>query len=286
MRPINWILIAAIAILSTSCATSGVQSTGPQTYSLSATRCGLCAPVSSYVTEQATNYCKGQSKQLVVINIIGNNLQPMFPGSATINFRCATPIDATAAQLAWDECKRDYETADLDPIRTKIEVVRAVTDAPPPFSIASNEDFPSDSERAVIEKWATIRDDCLAKQRAARQTSPAATALQLTVAARDSAFSDEIAGKVSALIVALYQRKMTYGEFAQKRYEIGRDGADAEREYRQAMLMSDQQLAMQAQQLAQQNFQAKVAVWSAYIQAVNARPPQTVVHVEQNVAVH
>lgn len=280
------ILAAAMAVYLAGCATSAVQSTGPQTYSLSATRCGLCAPVSSYITEQATNYCNGQGKQLVVININGNGMQPMFPGSATINFRCAAPVDTTAVQLVWDECKRDYETTDLDPIRSKVEVVRSVADAPPPFSMASNEDFPSDSERSAIEKWATIRDNCLAKQRAARQTSQAATALQVTVAARDTAFSDEIAGKVSALIVALYQRKMTYGEFAQKRYEIARDGADAEREYRQAILMSDQQLAIQAQQLAQQNFQTKVAAWSAYIQAVNARPPQTVVHVEQNVTIH
>jgi len=97
--------------------------------------------------------------------------------------------------------------------------------------------------------------------------------------------SDEVTGKESALIVALYQGKMTYGEFAQKRYEFARDGIAAEREFRQATLIGDQQRAVQAQQLAQQNFQNRLAVWSAYIQAVNSRPPQTNIHVEQNVTV-
>jgi hypothetical protein len=43
---------------------------------------------------------------------------------------------------------------------------------------------------------------------------------------------------------------------------------------------------MQQQQLAQQNFQNKIAAWSTFIQAVNARQPQTVVRVQQSVTVH
>jgi len=284
---VNRILFGVLtAGLLAGCATSPVTSTGPQTFSMSATRCGLCAPVSSYVTEQAAHYCGTLGKQLIVRNISGNNMQPMFPGSATIDFSCVVATDASATRAAIDECNTDYESRDLDQIRAKVELVRTNSDAPPPFAMASNEQFPTDAERQAIEKWANIRDTCLARQRATSPASQAATALQATVAERDAAFRHEVTGKVSALIVALYQRKMTYGEFAQKRYEIGRDGADAEREYRQAVLMSDQQLAIQAQQLAQQNFQNKLAVWSAYLQAVNSRQPQTVVHVEQSVIVH
>jgi hypothetical protein len=149
-------------------------------------------------------------------------------------------------------------------------------DALRPFAMASNEGFPTDPERQAIEKWANLRDACIAPRRAIRHISEGATALQATVAQRDTAFYDEVTAKVSALIVAWYQRKMTYGEFAQKRYEFSRDGAAAEREYRQATLNADQQLAMQAQQLAQQNFQNKLTAWSTYLQAVNARQPQTV----------
>jgi hypothetical protein len=276
----------SVMLLVGGCATSDVVSTGPQSFSLSATRCGICAPVTSYVTEQAGNYCQSKNKQLVVRNITSNNMQPMFPGSATINFSCVSQSDPNMAKVVFDECKKDYERPDLNPIRGKVEIVRDNLDAPPPFAMASNEDFPTDVERQAIEKWANLRDACITRQRAARHVSEAATALQATVAERDTAYYDEVTAKVSALIVALYQRKMTYGEFAEKRYEFSRDGAAAEREYRQAMLNADQQLGMQAQQLAQQNFQNKLAVWSTYLQAVNARQPQTVVRVQQNVTVH
>jgi hypothetical protein len=48
--------------------------------------------------------------------------------------------------------------------------------------------------------------------------------------------------------------------------------------------MADQLRAVQAQQLAQQNFQNRLAAWSVYLQAVNSRPPN--IHVEQNLTVH
>jgi len=130
-----------------------------------------------------------------------------------------------------------------------------------------------------------MRDACLAHQRAVTsRVPPGATPMQATFIQEDWAFLDEVQGKVSALIVALYQGKVTYGEFAQKRYEFGRDGAAAEREFRQATLIADQQRAIEAQQLAQQRFQNTLAVWSTYLQAVNSRPPQ--IHVEQNVTIH
>jgi hypothetical protein len=106
----------------------------------------------------------------------------------------------------------------------------------------------------------------------------------LRVEQRIIAFRDDIGGKVSALIVALYQQKMTYGEFAQKRYEIGRDIAAAEREYRQAILMTDEQLAIQAQQVAQQNAQSTIVVWTTYVQTVNARQAHTIVHPSSSAA--
>jgi hypothetical protein len=193
---------------------------------------------------------------------------------------------AAPAQQVADECKQSYEIGDLDPIRTKVELRRRMADAPPPFAIASNDAYPTEIERRAIARWANLRDECLARQRALPRHAATATPLQVTVAERDWAFADEVAAKVSLLIVALYQEKMTYGEFAQKRYEFGRDGAAAEREYRQAVLGADQQLAIQQQQLAQQNFQNKLAAWSTYIQAVNARQPQSAIRVEQNVTIH
>lgn len=105
---------------------------------------------------------------------------------------------------------------------------------------------------------------------------PAATLLQVTEIQQDRSFGQAASAKVGDLIVALYQQKLTYGEFAKERYEITRDAADAERQYRQSMQFADQQQRMQAQQLAQQQFANRLAAWSTYMQAVNARQPQSV----------
>jgi hypothetical protein len=268
-----------------ACTTSPIVATGPQSYSLSATRCGICVPVTSYVTEQAGKYCQTQNKDMVVKSVTSNNMQPMFPGSATINFECVVHNAVTPLREEIEECKLETASPELDPIRHKVELYRAVWDAPPPFEMASNESYPADLERQAISKWATMRDACLARQRSVPRVPASATAMQAAVLEQDAAFGEEVAGKVSALIVALYQGKLTYGEFAQKRYEFGREGAAAEREFRQATLMSDQQRAIQAQQLAQQNFQNRLLAWSTYIQAVNSRPPQTQIQMQQNVTI-
>jgi hypothetical protein len=279
------ICLVAVTLLATACTTSGVMTTGPGTYTLSATRCGLCAPVSGYVTQQATAYCATQHASLVVKNINGNNMQPMFPGSATITFSCGMELDTSSLiKEVADQCKAAYETAELDPIRYKVELYREGTTGAPPFAIAANDTFPTANERVAIEKWAMIRDDCIRRGEALQTISPSANALQVAFIQQDRSFNREVGASVSALIVALYQEKLTYGEFARKRYEIGRDGAAAELAFRQAALDHDQQRQMQAQQIAQQEFSNRLIAWNAYIQAVNARQPQTV-HIEGSITV-
>lgn len=271
-------------LLLLGCTTSAVMSVGPDTYTLSATRCGVCEPVSAYVTEQATAYCATKNGTLNVRNITGNNLQPMVPGSATIVFSCSTSIDTTPVKVAADQCKADYATPELDPIRNKVELFRDGTSGAPPFAIASNDSFATPEERVAISKWAPLRENCLSRIEALQTDPLSASPLQRTYREQDRAFSREVTASVSALIVALYQDKVTYGEFALKRYEIIRDGRAAELAFRQATLEHDQQRQMQAQQIAQREFSNRLATWNTYMQAVNARQPQTV-HIDGTVRV-
>jgi hypothetical protein len=219
-----------------------------------------------------------------VKNISGNNMQPMFPGSATITFSCDIQNGASPIKAAADQCKSDYETAELDVIRYKVELYRDGTAAAPPFAIASNDTFPTAAERIAISKWATLRDECIGWVQALQTIPASSNALQTAYIEQDRSFSREVSASVSALIVALYQEKLTYGEFARKRYEIGRDGAAAELAFRQAALDHDQQRQMQAQQIAQQEFSTRLMAWNAYMQTVNARQPQTV-HIEGAITV-
>jgi hypothetical protein len=173
------------------------------------------------------------------------------------------------------QCESDTQTSALDPIRGKVELWRTSPEAPPPFEIASNDTFPIEPERPVIAQWAKIREECISRL-GATPLPATADPLQATVIQQDRAFGTEVSGRVSALIVALYQGKLTYGEFAQKRYEISRDGTIAERQFRAASMIADRERQLQARQIAQQQFQSNLLAWSTYMQTVNARQPQTV----------
>jgi hypothetical protein len=183
---------------------------------------------------------------------------------------------ATQRQGAGAQCASEMQSPDLDGIRRKVELQKESLEDAPPFEIASNDTFPTESERQAIATWATTRDQCIKRARAAATMPPSATPLQVAVIQQDRSFEQEAGGRVGELIVALYQVKLTYGEFAQRRYEIGRDAAAAERQFRAATLIADRERQVQAQQLAQQQFQSNLAAWSTYMQTVNARQPQTV----------
>lgn len=127
-----------------------------------------------------------------------------------------------AIVTAGEQCKSEFATPDLDPIRHKVELYRESTDAGIPFEIASNDAFPTDAELPAIAKWAMLRDECL--RRTSEVSKPAADAGAVTSAViRQRQFLyNQAGGRISELIVSLYQHKLTYGEFAHKRYEINR----------------------------------------------------------------
>jgi hypothetical protein len=183
------------------------------------------------------------------------------------------------------QCKDQLRTSDLDPIRYKVELIRDSWENSVPFAIATNDTFPTQEERAAISKWATLREECVARQNAAFSLPPTATPLQATQLQQDRSFFQSAAAGVGDLIVALYQQKLTYGEFARKRYEITRDAAEAERQYRESKQSADQQQQLQIQQFAQQQYANRLAAWATYMQGVNARQPLTV-HVDGNISVH
>jgi hypothetical protein len=179
------------------------------------------------------------------------------------------------------ECKSSMAVSDLDPIRSKVEVFKDPADAPAPFDIAANDTFPTDSERATIAKWASMRDVCIKHYYAILVVPSSATGLQRSFAQQDYSFLKGANANFGDLIVALYQQKLTYGEFAHKRYEIFHESTLAEITFRQGALEKDQQRQMQAQQQFANNLNA----WASYMQAVNARQPQTV-YIQGSIQVH
>jgi len=185
--------------------------------------------------------------------------------------------DTIAAQfeMVRKQCEVDMSTPELNPLRDKIEFARKF-DEPPPFQYASLDSFPTASERPLIAKWAKLRDACITREHAVNLVPPNATPLDESFIRQEVSFSAEAEAKVSELVVALYQQKLTYGEFAQRRYAIGSAAVNVAQEYREARLLQDQDRQLQAQQLANQQFANSLNAWANYMQAVNARQPQTV----------
>lgn len=174
------------------------------------------------------------------------------------------------------QCDAEYQTSELDPIRNKVQFSRKSFDEAPPFEIAANDAFPTAEDKKAIAKWATLREGCVKRFDAAHPISPNETPLQVAFIQKDRAFFKEAENKIGELIVSLYQQKLTYGEFGKKRYEISKDAAAAERQFRESTLLADAGRRMEAQSLAQQQFQTNLNAWAAYTQSVAARQPQTV----------
>jgi hypothetical protein len=185
--------------------------------------------------------------------------------------------DAIQAQFdaVRKQCETDFATPELDPIRHKIEFMRQQDEAPP-FEFASLDQFPGAAEKPLIAKWATLRDECVKRAHSVNVVPPNATPMDVTYIQQEQAYTTDAEGRVSELVVALYQQKLTYGEFAQRRYEIGKAASDAQRAYREARLIQDEDRQLQAQQIANQQFANNLNAWANYMQVVNARQPQTV----------
>jgi hypothetical protein len=185
--------------------------------------------------------------------------------------------DAIAAQFeaVRKQCEADMAAPELDPLRDKVQFARKF-DSPPPFQYASLDSFPTAADRPLIAKWATLRDACMERERAINPVAPNASPLDESFVKQEMAFGLEAEAKVSELVVSLYEQKLTYGEFAQRRYAVGKAAVDASRQYREARMIQDQERQLQQQQLANQQFANSMNAWANYMQAVNARQPQTV----------
>ena len=284
------LMTLALLLLVGCVSNPGVVELSPGTYMLSRVDHGGIfgneATLQANVINEANAFAKSKGKVALAVS---THLDPMWPGhfaSFQYQFRLVDPSDQVehSPQAIGLECKDQLRISELDPIRFKVELSRNAWDDAVPFAIATNDTFPSQEEKAAISKWATLREQCVARQNAAFSLSPSATPLQVTQIQQDRSYFQSAAAEVGDLMVALFQQKLTYGEFARKRYEITRDAAEVERQYRESRQLADQQQQNQMQQLAQQQYAIRLAAWATYMQAVNARQPQTV-HLDGTITV-
>jgi hypothetical protein len=185
-----------------------------------------------------------------------------------------TEIDSLIVNLraSIDQCKTNLAVVDLDSIRGKADPSRIAADGPPPNAVASNDTFPTKAERSVIAKWMTIRTACRDRFDLLLVVPPTANIAQASSLKQVFALTRASEANVGALIHALYEQRVTYGEFAQKRFEITQAATILNSEIDQALHGQGQtDLPGTERHLA-----STIAAWEAYIKLVNAREPRTV----------
>src|SRR5450631_2851158 len=181
-------------------------------------------------------------------------------------------VASAAMQVSIEQCIVDFAVHDLDSIRSKADVSRMPADGPPPFRIALNDSFATESERTDIVKWIGIRNQCRRRFASPRNVPASANATEAASLQQMFALSRIFQSSVGQLIRALYYQELTYGEFARKRYEFTRAAAALNSAINEAGLDDDQTgLGQTLRQLLYLRLS-----WNTYLRRVNARQPGTV----------
>lgn len=227
-------------------------------------------------TEKAIEYCTERGQQYYYINEQRTGTPGFTLLKSEITFNCGTNVAEATKQLN-AQCKTDMENPALNSIRSKVQLYRGLNDGPPPFDIVTNKNFPNAKEKEAIKLWAKIREGCSQRDDEVLASVPKPSSqMQQAYEDKQLEFHRQLQSGINALVVALYQSKLTYGEFAQKRFDFTRNVLAAEREFRAAKLLQDREMLVKATELALQQQQNNIAAWNNYMQSVNARQPQTI----------
>lgn len=268
------LLILALLLAVSGCATNSLIA-NPDGTSTSTAGYGQLAGgwdrARNEATSQAVAYCNTRNEVFVFLNEQRDGTPGFTPLKSAITFRCGANVGLLIKDASL-VCEKEVKAAGLSLISDKVELTRNA-EATVPFEIASNRGFPTEPERQQIAKWASLRDTCSKRyEDILKANPPTGNQLQITNANKDRSFILLLTSKVSELIVALYQGRISYGEFSQKRAEISRDIVAAQRDFQSANLMADRDLQIKNQQLAEQRMANSIAAWGSYMQSVNARP--------------
>lgn len=200
---------------------------------------------------KAVAFCNARDLSYVFISEKQDGSPGWTPLSSSITFKCAPNVNELL-KSAQRICESDMESAELNIIREKVELLRG-SDASVPFNIASNNSRPTLSEARVIAKWASLRDNCNKRYEVIFTSNPpTGNQLQIANEYKLRSFTTQLITKVDELVVSLYQGKLTFGEFAQKRAEFSRQIASAGRDFHASLLLADRDMQIRRQQIAEQ----------------------------------
>ena len=107
---------------------------------------------SAEAVSKAEQFCNAMGQKYIFLNEKRDGVLGWSPQVSEITFQCGQDTNALLKAES-ENCARQMQIGDLTVIRDKMELVRD-NEAPVPFQIATNQNFPNEVEKNAIEKWA------------------------------------------------------------------------------------------------------------------------------------
>jgi hypothetical protein len=170
-------------------------------------------------------------------------------------------------KAADDVCLAALATPSLDPIRDKVTLFRSVNDGPPPASLTNNTSLPMDDELRAISEWRTLRSDCERCQDAAFHVPDSASPRLSEHLNYEVSGFRSVRNAVDRYIALLAERKVTYGEFEQRHYELVHAGGEMQKQLQRGFRHHD----VAEEDAAKSRITTLFEEWDAYLESVANR---------------
>lgn len=152
-------------------------------------------------------------------------------GNIRYDFASGSFGDRAAAVVSTCAAKMNVRT--LDPIRSKIELVKNPPDGPVPFTILTNKSAPEGPEQQAIGTWAKLIEQCQAEARPLIDNAPVPPEATASEVEKLKGYITDAWIEGAKLRVALYNGDLTYADYAGKRLSVAEDALKTAERYAQ-----------------------------------------------------
>ena len=182
---------------------------------------------------------------------------PRMAASATEIYQIQTDNREALERVVY-ECDQSTWTAELDPIRHKVDLARYRRGGRT-AEVSPTNDYPTNDERKAIAVWAGLRATCANRITTFLQNAPLPGGVNRDTANWGDSFFVRGMAATGELVAALGQGRLTYSEYALKRGELVQE-VDAEHSHwRQAMLLPDAGKRLHEAEQAERRFKSYLA---------------------------
>jgi hypothetical protein len=134
---------------------------------------------------------------------------------------------------ATNACAARMSASTLDPIRSKVELVKNPADDPVPFTILTNKNTPAGNEQPAIGAWAKLIQQCQAEARPLMDNMPVPPEATASEVEKLKSYITDAWIEGAKLRVALYNGELSYAEYASKRLSVAEDAFKTAERYAQ-----------------------------------------------------